>query len=167
MVLKSFSISQCICTCFFLLHLEILSGCFSAPCPSGWSINLSKTKCVRYNASNESWDESEKQCTSHGGHLAAATSSQEVNELQKLCNGSSDSCWVGGRFISGDWKWSDNTSYWNSSITLTQFGCTNRSCLSSNLTGLCMLMTINGSVLLVAQGCNTLHASLCMLDVGM
>ncbi|XP_057812028.1 C-type lectin receptor-like tyrosine-protein kinase At1g52310 [Salvia miltiorrhiza] len=136
-----------------------------APCPSGWSINLSKTKCARYNASNESWDESEKQCTSYGGHLAAATSLKELNEFQKLCNGSSNGCWIGGRFISGDWKWSDNTPYSNSSIMPTQLGCTNRSCLSSNLTGLCTLMVINGSALLMAQGCNALHASLCMLDV--
>lgn len=139
----------------------------SAPCPSGWSNNLSKTKCFRYNASNESWDESEKQCTSYGGHLAAATSFQEVNELQKLCNDSSNGCWVGGRFISGDWRWSDNTSYSNSSIMPTQLGCTDQSCLSSNLTGLCSLMMNNGSALLVAQGCNTLHASICMLDTGM
>ncbi|KAL1537548.1 C-type lectin receptor-like tyrosine-protein kinase [Salvia divinorum] len=134
-------------------------------CLPGWSISLSRTKCVRYNASNESWDESEKQCTSYGGHLAAATSLQDLNELQELCNGSSSGCWIGGRFISGGWKWSDNTSYSNSSIMATQFGCTNQSCLSSNMSGLCTLVMNNGSALLVAQGCNGLHASLCMLDL--
>ncbi|KAH6803930.1 protein kinase family protein / C-type lectin domain-containing protein [Perilla frutescens var. frutescens] len=136
-----------------------------APCPSGWSINFSKTKCFGFNASSESWDESEKQCTSYGGHLAAPTSVQEVIELQKLCNDSSNGCWVGGRFMSSDWKWSDNTSYLNASIMPGQLGCTNQSCFSSNSTGQCTLMTINGSALLVAQGCNTLHASLCMLNM--
>lgn len=145
----------------------MLSGWFSAPCLPGWSINLSRTKCVRYNASNESWDESEKQCTSYGGHLAAATSLQELNELQQLCNASSSGCWIGGRFISGGWKWSDNTSYSSSSVMPTQLGCTNQSCLSSNMSDLCTLVMNNGSALLMAQGCNGLHASLCMLDSGM
>ncbi|KAG6393925.1 hypothetical protein SASPL_144500 [Salvia splendens] len=69
------------------------------------------------------------------------------------------------RFISGGWKWSDNTSYLNSSIMPTQSGCTNQSCSSSNVSDLCTLVMNNGSALLMAQGCNGLHASLCMLDL--
>lgn len=146
-----------------LFHREIFSGCFTVSCPSGWSSSPNNTKCFKYTASNESWDESEKQCKSYDGHLAAVTSLQELIELQKLCSDSSNGCWVGGRLISEDWKWSDNTSYWNASI---QSGCTNRSCFSRNLTDLCTLM-INGTTSLVAQGCNMSHAFLCMLDMGM
>lgn len=133
-------------------------------CPPGWSINLSNTKCVRYNASNESWDESERQCVSYGGHLAAPSSLQDAYELQKLCNSSSNGCWVGGRVISSNWTWSDNSTHFNSSIMPVQLGCNNQSCSSNNLTGSCTLM-INGSEPLVIQGCNAPHASLCMLDM--
>ncbi|KAL8508636.1 hypothetical protein ACS0TY_019036 [Phlomoides rotata] len=137
-------------------------------CPSGWSSNPSNTSCYKYTASNESWDESEKQCRSSDGHLASVTSLQELNELQKFCGDYSNGCWVGGRVIDGQWRWSDNTSYWNASSRVVsspiQPGCTNQSCLNSNLTGLCTLM-INGSTLLVAQGCNMSHAFLCMRDM--
>ncbi|KAL8033977.1 hypothetical protein ABFX02_13G190900 [Erythranthe guttata] len=136
------------------------------PCPSGWSSNPSNTKCFMYAANNLSWDDSEKQCKSYGGHLAAATSPQELNALQKLCNGNSNGCWIGGRFINKNWNWSDNTSYWNSSTAPISFplsGCINQSCFNSNLTDLCTLM-INGTMSLVAQACNTSHPFLCMLD---
>ncbi|KAK6150235.1 hypothetical protein DH2020_017760 [Rehmannia glutinosa] len=136
-------------------------------CPSGWSSNPSNTKCFKYAASDESWYDSEKQCTSYDGHLASVTSLQELVLLQKLCSENSKGCWVGGRFINGDWKWSDNTSYWNASIHPTmpiQSGCTNLSCPSSNSTDLCTLM-INGTTSLVAQGCNMSHAFLCMLNM--
>ncbi|KAL0398094.1 UNVERIFIED_CONTAM: C-type lectin receptor-like tyrosine-protein kinase [Sesamum radiatum] len=119
-------------------------------CPSGWSGNPSNTRCFKFVASNESWDESEKQCTSYDGHLAAVTSLQELFVLQKLCSENSEACWVGGRVINENWKWSDNASYWNESISPIHSGCTNQSCFSNNLTDLCTLM-INGSASLVAQ----------------
>ncbi|KAK4440371.1 C-type lectin receptor-like tyrosine-protein kinase [Sesamum alatum] len=133
-------------------------------CPSGWSGNPSNTRCFKFVATNESWAESEKQCTSYDGHLAAVTSLQELNLLQNLCSENSEGCWVGGRVLNEDWKWSDNTSYWNQSIIPFHSGCTNQSCFSSNLTDLCTLM-INGTASLVAQRCNTSHAFLCMLDM--
>ncbi|PIN17263.1 Receptor protein-tyrosine kinase [Handroanthus impetiginosus] len=136
-------------------------------CPSGWSGNPSNTKCFKYTASNESWDESEKQCSSYGGHLAAVISLEELILLQKLCSENSDGCWVGGRVISEHWKWTDNTSYWNSSIgprIQTLPGCTNQSCFSCNLTDWCTLV-INRTASLVAQRCNRSYAFLCMLDM--
>ncbi|KAL0352655.1 UNVERIFIED_CONTAM: C-type lectin receptor-like tyrosine-protein kinase [Sesamum angustifolium] len=133
-------------------------------CPSGSSGNPSNTRCFKFVASNESWDESEKQCTSYDGHLAAVTSLQELFVLQKLCGENSEACWVGGRVMDENWEWSDNTSYWNESISPIHSGCTNQSCFSNNLTDFCTLM-INGTASLVAQRCNMSHAFLCMLDM--
>ncbi|KAG8385087.1 hypothetical protein BUALT_Bualt03G0005000 [Buddleja alternifolia] len=172
-------------SCLLLLSLQASNSGFNGslmappsnqthtkvPCPSGWSSNPSNTKCYKYAASNGSWDESEKQCTSYNGHLAAVTSLQELFVLQKLCSENSNGCWVGGRVMNDTgnqfWKWSDNTSSLNTSISpsvLIQSGCTNQSCFSSNATNLCALI-INGTTSPVAQRCNTSHAFLCMLDM--
>lgn len=159
---------KCITILSRLLLRNIIS-LVTVSCPSGWSNNPSNTKCFKYSANNESWDASEKKCKSDDGHLAAVTSLQELIVLQKLCSEDSKGCWVGGKLINGDWKWSDNSSCWNASTvpsSLIQSGCTNQSCFSSNLTDWCTLM-INGTASLVAQGCNMSHAFLCMLDMGM
>ncbi|KAL6561843.1 hypothetical protein OROGR_002850 [Orobanche gracilis] len=137
------------------------------PCPSGWISNPNNTKCFKYIATNDSWYVSEKQCTSYDGHLAAVASLQELALVQKLCSENSEGCWVGGRLTNGVWKWLDSTYYSNASvppIIPIQSGCTNLSCLSSNSTNLCTLV-INGTMSLVAQGCNTSHAFACMLDM--
>ncbi|GER33152.1 kinase [Striga asiatica] len=141
-----------------------------ASCPSGWSNNLNNTLCFKYFARNESWQESEKQCTSYNGHLAAVKSLQELSLLAKLCSENSNGCWIGGRFLNGNWKWSDNTSCSNTSVCLTmpvQSGCTNISCSSRNMTDVCTLMVNGtGATSLVAQECNMPHPFLCMLDLG-
>ncbi|CAA0823809.1 C-type lectin receptor-like tyrosine-protein kinase [Striga hermonthica] len=143
---------------------------FWMPCPPGWSSNLNNTLCFKYFARNESWQESEKQCTSYNAHLAAVKSLQELALLAKLCSEHSNGCWIGGRLLNGNWKWSDNTTCSNASVCLTmpvQSACTNISCSSSNLTDICTLM-VNGTGItsLLAQGCNSSHPFLCMLDSG-
>ncbi|KAL2473995.1 C-type lectin receptor-like tyrosine-protein kinase [Forsythia ovata] len=83
-----------------------------ASCPSGWISNPSNTKCFKYIANNQSWDESETHCKANNGHLAAVTSLQELSFIQKLCSENASGCWVGGRGINGKdglgWKWSED-----------------------------------------------------------
>ncbi|XP_075487357.1 C-type lectin receptor-like tyrosine-protein kinase At1g52310 isoform X1 [Primulina tabacum] len=140
-------------------------------CPSGWIGNPVNTKCYKHVANGASWDESENHCRSYNGHLASVTSSKELVMLQKLCAENSMGCWVGGRkdnnTLGGVWKWSDKISYWNDSLSPSmpiQFGCTNMSCISSNFSAMCTLIT-NGTSSLLAQRCNTSHAFLCMHNI--
>ncbi|XP_051126030.1 C-type lectin receptor-like tyrosine-protein kinase At1g52310 [Andrographis paniculata] len=135
-----------------------------ASCPFGWSSSPDNRRCFKYSANNESWDGSEKQCTSYNGHLAAITSLQELKVLQKLCSENLKGCWMGGKVMNGGWRWSDNTTYWNASAFPIQPSCTNQSCSSDNLSDVCTLL-INGTTSLVARKCNTSHPFLCMLDL--
>ncbi|KZV48451.1 C-type lectin receptor-like tyrosine-protein kinase [Dorcoceras hygrometricum] len=139
-------------------------------CSSGWIGNPINTKCYKHVANGASWDESEDHCRSYNGYLASVTSSQELVMLQKLCVETSMGCWVGGRRDNttpgGVWKWSDNISYWNDSLSPSmpiQSGCTNISCISGDVSALCTLIT-NGTSLL-AQRCNTSNAFLCMRNI--
>ncbi|XP_073122691.1 C-type lectin receptor-like tyrosine-protein kinase At1g52310 [Henckelia pumila] len=143
----------------------------TVPCPSGWIGNPVNSKCYKHVANGASWDESENHCRSYNAHLASVTSSQELVMLQKLCAENSMGCWVGGRrdntTLGGVWKWSDNISYWNDSLSPSmpiQIGCTNISCISSNFPAMCTLIT-NGTAALLAQRCNTSHAFLCMRTI--
>lgn len=144
-----------------------------ASCPSGWFIGPNKVKCFGYFAKSQSWDDSETQCKNFSGRLAAVTSFEELSIVRKLCSDGASGCWIGGRFInttvSMGWKWSDNKSFWNESIISEQpvsSICPNLSCHNSSLFGLCTLVT-NDTTSVVAEQCNSPHAFLCMLDIGM
>lgn len=135
------------------------------PCHSGWVISPNKSKCFGFIGSSRSWDESESQCKANGGHLAALTSSQELNFARKLCGENVNGCWVGGRNAVGfGWKWSDNTSQWNDSIFAggpSLSNCTNFSCHVNTSVDLCTLVT-NRPTIFVGERCNASHAFICM-----
>lgn len=138
-----------------------------APCPSYWVIDPSKSKCFRYMAEFMSWDQSESYCRGYDGHLAALETTQELSFAQKVCNGSINGCWVGGRSINSTvvgWKWSDNTSLWNESIFPSlsfPSNCTKTSCHISNS---CTLVS-NGNNSLMTEKCNASHAFICMVNI--
>ncbi|XP_019417606.1 PREDICTED: C-type lectin receptor-like tyrosine-protein kinase At1g52310 [Lupinus angustifolius] len=138
-------------------------------CPTGWVIDPNKTKCFLHVGRSKSWNESETCCNIYGGHLASLKSLQELHFAQSLCNGSTNSCWIGGRRVnytaSYEWAWSDN-SQWNSSIFhLSNFSsnCTLHSCYMNYTDNLCTLMT--NSSALVGERCNNPHSSVCVLDI--
>lgn len=157
--------------CCSWLQSEIVSFYLqSAFCPQSWISYSSEQKCFKYVANTQSWDEAEIHCQNYNGHLAAVTSFQDFSFLQKQCGENANGCWVGGRgtnFTKGvGWKWSDNSSYWNETISSRLFlnsSCPDLSCRNSYL-DLCTLVT-NGTSL-VAQKCNMSHAFLCMIDAG-
>ncbi|KAK4368258.1 hypothetical protein RND71_012050 [Anisodus tanguticus] len=141
-------------------------------CDPGWFSSPSGKKCYKYNATSLQWGESEIYCNGYGGTLAAITSLEELNFVQKLCGNDSNGCWVGGRSINTTaglgWKWSDNASSWNESIvpnTTLDLRCTNISCYGFKSVDLCTLIT-NGTKPLIAERCNITHASICTLDAG-
>nr|GEX15599.1 C-type lectin receptor-like tyrosine-protein kinase At1g52310 [Tanacetum cinerariifolium] len=147
-----------------------------APCPSGWVMGPSKTICFKYIGNSQSWNESETDCRANHGHLAAFTSSADLNFVQVLCSKSTSSseCWVGGRSTNAsnriDWKWSDDYYNWNETFLNVvapdlKSRCTNSSCLNyfkEDSTSLCTMLS-NRTTSLVADGCNISHASICML----
>lgn len=65
------------------------------------------------------------------------------------------------------WKWSDNTSYLNGSMVSESFplNCTSLLCRNGISADLCTV--VNGTEDLMAERCNSSHAFICMLDVGM
>ncbi|KAJ9162705.1 hypothetical protein P3X46_022461 [Hevea brasiliensis] len=140
-------------------------------CHSGWDISPNKNKCLKYLENSLSWVESENLCKSYGGHLAALTSSQELSFAKQLCGQIANSCWVGGRDIDStvgfDWKWSDNSSYWNKSIFAgpsSDSNCTSLPCRNNTGGDFCTLLN-NGTTCLMEERCNMSHAFICMLDV--
>lgn len=152
----------------------------TALCPSDWITGPSNTICFKHIGNSQSWNESENVCRRYDGHLAALTSSAELNFVQDLCikaTGGSNECWVGGISTNMsnviDWKWSDNTYNWNETIlsvvTPDLKSCTNSSCLSSfkdDSASLCTMLT-NRTTALVANRCNTSSASICMHVAGL
>ncbi|GKA12371.1 retrovirus-related pol polyprotein from transposon TNT 1-94, partial [Tanacetum coccineum] len=124
-----------------------------APCPSGWVMGPSKTICFKYIGNSQSWNESETDCRANHGHLAAFTSSADLNFVQDLCSKSTSSseCWVGGRSTNAsnriDWKWSDDYYNWNETFLNVvapdlKSSCTNSSCLNyykEDSTSLCTM----------------------------
>lgn len=141
-----------------------------ATCPSNWIFNPSKTKCFSYVQKFASWESSLTQCNNYGGSLATLASLEEVTFAQKLCDDLAIGCWVGGRGLkdatSFRWKWANNTSGWNNSITVgvpLGPGCTNFSCYNSD--ELCTLIS-NETAPLVAERCNASHPSMCMILIG-
>ncbi|XP_027336722.1 C-type lectin receptor-like tyrosine-protein kinase At1g52310 [Abrus precatorius] len=144
----------------------------NALCPSGWVIDLNKTKCFLHVGRPQSWNDSETCCSKYGGHLVSLTLLQELQFAQSLCGKSINSCWIGGRRLKStagyQWLWSDN-SQWNKSIfPLDDFppNCTGTalSCHRNNTDNLCTVMT-NNSKSLMSERCDNPHASLCVLDI--
>lgn len=145
----------------------------TAWCRSGWDISPDKKKCLKYLENSLSWFESEAFCESYSGHLAAVTSSQELIFTKQLCGQSANGCWVGGRGINSsfgfDWKWSDNSSYWNKSLfagTSSNSNCSSLSCRNNTGADFCTLLN-NRTTYLMEERCNKSHAFICMIDVGM
>lgn len=139
-------------------------------CDPGWFNGPKGKKCFKYYATSLQWNESETYCNGFGGNLAAITSSEELNFVQKLCGNDSNGCWVGGRSINITaglgWKWSDNASSWNESIapkTTLDSSCKNFSCYGFKSVDLCTSI-ISGAI--IAERCNVTHASICTLDAG-
>lgn len=152
--------------------LKLIFFGLTAWCPSGWDISPNKSKCLKLVGKFQSWDESETHCKNYGGHLAALTSSQELDFVHKLCGQTVNGCWVGGRgtnsTVGFNWKWSDNASNWNESIfarELSPSNCSHWLCHSNTSVDSCTL--VNGTAYVVAERCNSSHAFICMLDIGM
>lgn len=129
-----------------------------------------------YIRSSLSWDRAEALCQDMNGHLAALTSTQELNFAQSLCASASiaGGCWVGGRGYNSTalgvgWKWSDEASHWNKSVfpgeSLRVNCSTSTSCSRANINDSCTLVS-NARVALVGERCNTSHGLICMKNQG-
>ncbi|KAH9288557.1 hypothetical protein KI387_032674, partial [Taxus chinensis] len=141
-------------------------------CPTGWNSSPNKSNCFLLISNASSWEDSEAICQNHSVHLAALKSVQELKHVQALCRNVSTGCWVGGRGVNShkgfSWQWSDHQSPWNNSVfpgTPSSLNCSNSSCLKTNLTEFCTLVT-NGKVPLVGDKCKTSHGFVCMLIRG-
>ncbi|CAN0909297.1 Disease resistance protein L6 [Linum grandiflorum] len=140
-------------------------------CPSGWESNMNRSTCFKYIGDIQTWEESETRCKGHGGHLAALSSSQELDFVQGLCGQQSGyGCWVGGRGANSSvgftWKWSDNTTSWNHSLfgaVIFPSNCTNSTCRKDATVESCTVLT-NGSTRIMGERCDENHSSICMLD---
>ncbi|RAL49857.1 unnamed protein product [Cuscuta campestris] len=142
------------------------------PCDPNWFSAPNGKKCYKYISHSDSWENSETYCKSSGGTLAAISSLEELNFVQKLCGEVTKECWVGGR--SGNhtgglgWKWSDGTSNWNNSLSPNMphnSSCQNFPCNNLHSVDFCTLLT-NRTSMLIAQRCNTFHPFICMLNAG-
>lgn len=139
-------------------------------CPTGWNSTPNRKNCFLLISNASSWDDSEAVCQNHSGHLAALTSVQELKYVQAFCRNISNGCWVGGHGVNSQkgfsWEWSDHQTLWNNSVfpgAPSPLNCSNSSCLDTNLTDFCTLVT-NGQVALVGDRCNTSHDFVCMLS---
>lgn len=134
----------------------------------------SKRKCYAYMADHRSWAESESHCQGYHGHLAASTSLEELTRFRNICGEASSECWIGGRGTNtttdANWRWSDNTTSWNATITPKarfKSSCKNISCQNDDKFSCTLTSGTNGSTSLVAEGCNASHAYICMTSIGM
>merc|ERR1711994_407616 len=58
----------------------------------------------------KTWEEAEAECQSEGGHLASVTSEEVNEEIRRLAGYSP--VWIGlAKMESGEWSWSDNSTY--------------------------------------------------------
>ncbi|CAA7043871.1 unnamed protein product [Microthlaspi erraticum] len=144
-------------------------------CLPDWFIGPNQTKCYSYFKNSTSWEKSEMFCRTYGGHLASLASNKELSFVQKLCNGNTNSCWIGGKSMNSSspssgfhWSWSDPKSpQWNQSMfpkvpLHTRCGNGNGSS-SSCRANICIAVT-NGSSPIFGERCNTSHAFICMVD---
>ncbi|CAH9110741.1 unnamed protein product [Cuscuta epithymum] len=141
-------------------------------CDPNWFSSPNGKKCYKYISHSDSWDKSETYCKSSGGTLAAITSPEELQFLQKLCGEVTKKCWVGGKSSNTTgglgWNWSDGTSDWNGTLTPNMpdnSNCQKSPCSSLNAVDFCTLLT-NRTSKLIAQSCNVSHPFICMLNAG-
>lgn len=113
-------------------------------------------------------------CRTYGGHLASLASSKELSFVQKLCNGNSSGCWIGGRSLNSStsgfrWSWSDpKTPQWNQSMfpkVPLHTRCGNSNGGSSCRANICIAVT-NGSSPIFGERCNASHSFICTVDSG-
>nr|DAD24861.1 TPA_asm: hypothetical protein HUJ06_026325 [Nelumbo nucifera] len=104
-------------------------------------------------------DESESRFRDYTGHLAALTLAKELSFAGKLSTNTARGCWVGGRGFNStggfSWKWSDNATHWNESISPGapfHSNGSNSSCKGINLINTCTSVT-NGQPTLVENKC--------------
>lgn len=149
-----------------------LISTWAGKCPVGWSVGPQKDKCFGYINATLAWNESEIHCQSYGGHLAALASFEELSFTENLCQETTHRCWIGGRAINSsvghDWKWSDNSSYWNETLFLRVpllSNCGRFSCRGNISTDLCTVV-INGSKSLSGERCNATNGFICMTEIG-
>ncbi|KAL5544911.1 hypothetical protein UlMin_008695 [Ulmus minor] len=142
-----------------------------ALCPTNWTIGPNKNKCFGYIKNQLSWNESETNCITRGGHLAALSTLEELTFAKNLC-GKTVGCWVGGRGINSTlgsgWKWSDNTTHWNESIfssVTPHSNCSSSFCHRNSSIDLCTGVAI-GSASLFGERCDISHEYICMVDIG-
>nr|DAD23480.1 TPA_asm: hypothetical protein HUJ06_024943 [Nelumbo nucifera] len=134
-------------------------------------ISPNKRKCFRLIENSSYWDELESRCRDYSGHLATLTSAKELSFAGKLYTNTARGCWVGGRGFNStggfSWKWSDNATHWNESISPRapfHSNGSNSSCKGINLINTCTSVT-NGQPTLVGERCNNSHEFICMLDI--
>lgn len=113
-------------------------------------------------------------CRTYGGHLASVASSKELSFVQKLCNGNSSGCWIGGRSLNSStsgfrWSWSDpKTPQWNQSMfpkVPLHTRCGNSNGGSSCRANICIAVT-NSSSPIFGERCNASHSFICTVDSG-
>uniref|UniRef100_A0A9J8CL92 Neurocan core protein n=3 Tax=Cyprinus carpio TaxID=7962 RepID=A0A9J8CL92_CYPCA len=63
--------------------------------------------CYRYFTRRHTWEDAEKDCREHSGHLASIHSTQEQDFINGLCH---ENTWIGlnDRMVEDDFQWTDN-----------------------------------------------------------
>uniref|UniRef100_A0A671LZE7 Neurocan core protein n=1 Tax=Sinocyclocheilus anshuiensis TaxID=1608454 RepID=A0A671LZE7_9TELE len=63
--------------------------------------------CYRYFTRRHTWEDAEKDCREHSGHLASMHSTQEQDFINGLCH---ENTWIGlnDRMVEDDFQWTDN-----------------------------------------------------------
>uniref|UniRef100_A0A8C2E4Z6 Neurocan core protein n=1 Tax=Cyprinus carpio TaxID=7962 RepID=A0A8C2E4Z6_CYPCA len=63
--------------------------------------------CYRYFTRRHTWEDAEKDCREHSGHLASIHSTQEQDFINGLCH---ENTWIGlnDRMVEEDFQWTDN-----------------------------------------------------------
>lgn len=166
---------------FFCIPSRSFANCLPHPvswfltalCPDGWKVAPDKNRCFIRMASSLPWSDSEGLCRQFGGHLAALASAADLSFAQGLCAEDKNGCWVGGRSNNSKsgfgWKWSDDASFWNESISPgepSQLSCPKGPpCPRANESSSCTLVA-RGNAALVGEQCNASRASICMVGRG-
>ncbi|NXF70871.1 CLC4E protein, partial [Sclerurus mexicanus] len=77
-------------------------------CPKGWK--RFQKSCYFLSPDKMSWDESEKNCTEMGSHLAVINSREE--QVRKVDNSYETKFYIGlTSYRNGQWQWVDQTPY--------------------------------------------------------
>ena len=123
-------------------------------------------------SSSLSWDGSEALCRNFSAHLAALSSTQDLNFAKSLCGASSAGCWVGGRRYNTTtdvgWKWSDDSSSWNETVfpgEPPRANCSGARCGLAASNDMCTLVTGKHAAL-IGKMCGEPHGLICMINHG-